>query len=241
MSQTLHGLVAEADLVADRLGQRPARRPASASTSATSTMATSVMSSIIGPQLPERAALADLVDPVHRAAEGADVARGRPQRAPRGRRPAPSPARLRAGELEQRRLDGAEGILGDERAQHVEDRLHRLLAAGRRGRGWRCSASTAGKMASTRVVGQGRGQVGALVVAELAPAPCVATYLHVRFSGRSGSSGLRGSSGSGVVGSVRSMPWRALAGSSAAPPPDAGAPDAAIARADATRRACRRR
>ena len=166
MFQIWTGLVAQADLVTDRPGQRPAddqhqhhQRDEHDRDEGDQQHDRA--------QLPEGPPFADLVDPVHGAAERADVAGRRPQRE-RGTEQQRPAGGLRRRELQQRGLDGAQRVLGDQGADHVEHRLHRLLrladqpedrAQGQHGR----------EDGQHAVVGQGGGEVGALVVAELAP------------------------------------------------------------------------
>ena len=137
------------------------------STSAARTTAAPAVKTIInGPQLPDRPALLDLVDPVHRPPEGADIARRRPQRAGqtddqaepgRGARSAASVVGLTLSATRP----GAEVL-------RMSSRCSSCPRPGRTGRAARPARAAAGNNRQHRVVGQRGGQVGALVVGELA-------------------------------------------------------------------------
>ena len=130
-------------------------------------MATTVISDLQGPQLPHRTALGDLVDPVHRPAERADVARRRPERA-HETHDEQQPGALVVRDRAQGGLDGAEHVGGDQRVEHLDDRVDRLLGLAHHAE-QRDQRDRGREDRQHRVVGQRGRDVGALVVDELAP------------------------------------------------------------------------
>ena len=118
-----------------------------------------------GAELPDRTALADLVHPVHRPAERADVPRRGPERT--GEAEDQGEAGARAGaQLDQRGLEGVRDRAGADVPQDAEDGVDALAAVADQA-DQRHQGDRRGEDREHGVVGQRRGQVGALVLGEL--------------------------------------------------------------------------
>ena len=168
MSQIGHTGVAEPDDVADGLGDRPAHDEADEHQGGHDDEPEGDEQDD-GAQLPHRAALVDLVHPVHRPPERADVARGGPQSA-RDADDEGDPRAARPADLLDRTLE----LVGDlglpQLADHVEQRRRRRLALP--------EDTEEGDEREDRredrqhgVVGERGGEVGALVALELRGTP----------------------------------------------------------------------
>ncbi len=117
-------------------------------------------------QLPERAALVDLVDRVRGAGEGAEVARRRPDRADQADAEHGRGAAAR-GQVLDRLAEGVDGGRGPEVVDDVEQRVGRLgLLAEEAEQG--DEHEQAGEDREDRVVGERRRPVGDVVGPELA-------------------------------------------------------------------------
>ncbi len=131
----------------------------------------SVTSSIAGRSSPDRASLVDLVHPVHRAAERPDVARGGHTGHPREAEDQAEAGPLVGLQPVDDLLDRVRRLLGGTSPPATSTSASVVLLPCPNTPSTEMSAMSAGKIASTAVVGERRGQVGALVVAEL-PSPC---------------------------------------------------------------------
>ena len=119
-----------------------------------------------GTELPDRAALADLVDPVHRAAEGADVPGRGPERAGEPEDQG-EPGRLRCGSASISVGSSVSAAMSAPTSRRISSSVSTATRPGRPGRRGRAARWRPGT-GEHGVVGQRGREVGALVLGELA-------------------------------------------------------------------------
>ena len=118
-------------------------------------------------QLPERPALVDLVDLVHRPAERTDVAGRAPQRTDEPEHQG-EPGRVGLGHLGDRLAQLVDGIVLTDAIDQLEQRVGRRLALAEHAE-QRDHRQQGREQRQHGVVREGGGEVGALVAAELGP------------------------------------------------------------------------